>query len=61
MSDLNIATETLSMENIADLRRIAEGHLDKAQQALFDDDVTEEDALAELDAALACLNTMINN
>jgi ElaB/YqjD/DUF883 family membrane-anchored ribosome-binding protein len=50
----------ISMEELSELRKNAEAHLDKAQNALFDDNVTDEDALSHLDAALACLNTMIS-
>ncbi len=50
----------ISMEELSELRKNAEAHLDKAQTALFDDTVTDEDALSHLDAALACLNTMIS-
>ncbi len=49
----------ISMEELSELRKSAEAHLDKAQTALFDDSITDEDALSHLDAALACLNTMI--
>ncbi len=49
----------ISMEELSELRKNAEAHLDKAQSALFDDSITDEDALSHLDAALACLNTMI--
>jgi hypothetical protein len=49
----------ISMEELSELRKNAEVHLDKAQSALFDDSITDEDALSHLDAALACLNTMI--
>lgn len=51
----------ISMEELAELRKNAEAHLDKAQSALFDDSITDEDALSHLDAALACLNTMISD
>ena len=50
----------INMEELSELRKNAEAHLDKAQSALFDDDITDEDALSHLDAALACLNTMIS-
>ncbi len=50
----------ISMEELSELRKNAEAHLDKAQVALFDDTITDEDALSHLDAALACLNTMIS-
>ncbi len=50
----------ISMEELSELRKNAEAHLDKAQSALFDDSITDEDALSHLDAALACLNTMIS-
>jgi ElaB/YqjD/DUF883 family membrane-anchored ribosome-binding protein len=49
----------ISMEELAELRKAAESHLDKAQTALFDDSISDDDALSHLDAALACLNTMI--
>ena len=45
----------ISMEELSELRKNAEAHLDKAQTALFDDSITDEDALSHLDAALACL------
>ena len=51
----------ISMEELSELRKSAEAHLDKAQTALFDDSITDEDALSHLDAALACLNTMISD
>ena len=51
----------ISMEELSELRKNAEAHLDKAQTALFDDSITDEDALSHLDAALACLNTMISD
>ena len=51
----------ISMEELSELRKNAEAHLDKAQSALFDDSITDEDALSHLDAALACLNTMISD
>ena len=51
----------ISMEELSELRKNAEAHLDKAQTALFDDTITDEDALSHLDAALACLNTMISD
>ena len=50
----------ISMEELSQLRKNAEAHLEKAQSALFDDSITDEDALSHLDAALACLNTMIS-
>ena len=50
----------ISMEELSELRKTAEAHLDQAQSALFDDSITDEDALSHLDAALACLNTMIS-
>lgn len=50
----------INMKELSELRKSAEAHLDKAQSALFDDDITDEDALSHLDAALACLNTMIS-
>ncbi len=50
----------ISVEELSELRKNAEAHLDKAQSALFDDTITDEDALSHLDAALACLNTMIS-
>ena len=37
----------------------AETWLDKAQSALFDDSVSDEDALNHLNMALACLNATI--
>jgi len=49
----------VSVEELAELRKAAEAHLDKAQSALFDDSISDEDALSHLDAAIACLNTMI--
>ncbi len=55
------ASTRISMEELSELRKNAEAHLDKAQVALFDDNVTDEDALSHLDAALACLNTMISD
>jgi hypothetical protein len=51
----------ISMEELSELRKNAEAHLDKAQSALFDDSISDEDALSHLDAALACLNTMISD
>ena len=61
-NDNNIPGENvrISMEELSELRKNAEAHLDKAQSALFDDNITDEDALSHLDAALACLNTMIS-
>jgi hypothetical protein len=57
----NAAASHIGLEELAELRKSAEAHLDKAQSALFDDDVSDEDALSHLDAALACLNTMISD
>ena len=62
-----MATETgiakdiasISLEELTALRKDAEGHLKKAQDALFDDNVSDDDALSHLDAALACVNSMI--
>ena len=51
----------ISMEELSELRKNAEAHLDKAQSALFDDSITDDEALSHLDAALACLNTMISD
>jgi len=50
-----------ALEALGELRQNAETHLDKAQSALFDDSISDEDALSHLDAALACLNTMIQD
>ncbi len=43
----------ISMEELSELRKNAEAHLDKAQSALFDDSITDDEALSHLDAALA--------
>ncbi len=51
----------ISMEELSELRKNAEAHLEQAQTALFDDEITDEDALSHLDAALACLNTTISD
>ena len=51
----------ISMEELSELRKNAEAHLEQAQTALFDDEITDEDALSHRDAALACLNTMISD
>ncbi len=41
------------------LREDAEKHLDEAQEALFDDSISDEEALAHLDAALGCVRDML--
>lgn len=55
------ASGNIGLEALAELRRTAEAHLEKAQSALFDDSISDEDALSHLDAAIACLNTMISD
>ena len=48
-----------TMERLNALRENAEKHLDEAQEALFDDSISDEDALAHLDAALSCVKDML--
>lgn len=55
------ASGHIGLEALAELRRTAEAHLERAQSALFDDNISDEDALSHLDAAIACLNTMITD
>ena len=50
---------SLTLAELSELRKNAEAHLDLAQEALFDDTVTDEDALSHLDAALACVSAMM--
>ncbi len=48
-----------AIERLNALRTDAEKHLDDAQEALFDDSVSDEEALAHLDAALSCVKDML--
>ena len=52
--DVNEAIARLNL-----LRENAEKHLDEAQEALFDDNISDEEALAHLDAALGCVKDML--
>ncbi len=55
----NQADFSPAMERLNALRENAEKHLDEAQEALFDDSVSDEEALAHLDAALSCVKDML--
>ncbi len=55
----NTSEYSETMERLNTLRENAEKHLDEAQEALFDDSVSDEDALAHLDAALSCVKDML--
>ncbi len=55
----NLHREMADLEGLTALRKEAEGHLARAREALFDDTVSDADALSHLDAALASVTAMI--
>ena len=63
MSDNNILNTNTNHASpsqlLHKLRESAEQHLDRAQEALYDDNVSDEEALSHLDAALDCVKEML--